>query len=78
MNPVTRRGQIFLALAAVENDIDIQGKQNRKLRLEEAKKLLALFNKQLESSELDEETMKAMEAKKESLEMKIKKKKKDL
>jgi DNA-binding transcriptional MerR regulator len=78
MNPISRRGQIFLALAAAEHDISLEGKQNRTLRLREAKKMLQLFNRQLESSELDEETREAMQEKKEALEQKIKEKKKDL
>lgn len=80
MNPVSRRGQILLALAAAENGFSIRRKENQKVRLDEARQLLTLFERQLASSDLDEETREAMEEKKELLETKIqeKKEKKDL
>lgn len=76
MNPIQRRQQIFMALAAADRGYDLDEQRNERLRIEEAERLLSLFNQQLESAEISDEKREELLEKKASLEREIKEKKK--
>jgi hypothetical protein len=78
MNPIRRRSQLFLALAAKHQGYDIHNKQREELRLQDAQELLELLEAQLERADISEELREKLEEKKALLEEKIKEKKKDL
>lgn len=78
MNPIRRRSQLFLALAAKHQDYDIHSKQREELRLQDAQELLELVDNQLERADISDELREELQEKRTLLEKKIKEKKKDL
>jgi hypothetical protein len=78
MNPVRRRSQLFLALAAEHQGYDIHNKQREALRLQDAQELLRLVDEQLERVDISDDVREELREKKALLEEKIKEKKKDL
>lgn len=78
MNPIRRRSQLFLALAAKHQGYDIHSKQREELRLQDAQELLELVDNQLERADISDELREELQEKRTLLEKKIKEKKKDL
>lgn len=76
MNPVSRRGQLFLALAAEANKIDTSKKRNTYVRLRRAERLLNMFEKRLDDVDLEGEKRRVLEEKRDDLARKIREKKK--
>jgi DnaJ-domain-containing protein 1 len=78
MNPIERRGQLLLALAAAEQGVCIEGKRNKYVRLKEAKQLLQVFESMIERASGDDDQLRRLRKRKSKLEREIERKEEEL
>lgn len=78
MNPIERRGQLLLALAAAEQGVSIEGKRNKYVRFKEAKQLLQVFESMIQRASGDDDQLRRLRKRKSKLEREIERKEEEL